>query len=35
LTGIPINAVAKALSLRGTLDGDEVRGTMEGAETNL
>jgi len=32
---IPINAVAKALSLRGTPDGDEARETMGGAETSL
>jgi hypothetical protein len=32
--GIPINAVAKALSLRGTPDGDDVRETMEGAGTS-
>ena len=32
---LQIKAVAKALSLRGTLDGDEVRKAMEGTETSL
>ena len=32
---LQIKAVAKALSLRGMLDGDEVREAMEGTETSL